>query len=508
MLPLHRVIGLAAVHPVAIDADAHATNGPPPTILARPGAGPPLGPPGARPWDLPVAVNGWGPMTPPLPPEQLPLDPPLASPAGPLALTPGAAAEVLWQRLQADRWPVPRAALPADAALVGGAVRDGLLDRLAERPDLDLVVGDDAIGLCRRLAQEHGGCAVVLDPQRDIARLVVRGWSLDLARRCCGSLAADLARRDYRINAIALPLGPGQPLLDPLGGLADLEARQLVAVGEANLLDDPLRLLRGIRLAAQLDFGLETGTWAWIQRHHQRLAGVAGERVLAELDKLAAAPLGHRGLLQALAAGLLQAWGADGQAAAALEWLSPEQAETSGLTPEERQQALPVARLARLFDAKALGGLRASRKLQQRCQRLRQWWQRLESGAPGQEPNQDPGAPQALDPGPAIAALSEPERLALQLQLEPDLPALLLAWPAPLARTWLERWRNPGDPLFHPSPPLDGRSLQTELGLAPSRRLGELLDQLMLERAFGRIGNREQALIWSRQALGPGNTPG
>jgi tRNA nucleotidyltransferase (CCA-adding enzyme) len=432
----------------------------------------------------------------------------LATPAGQLALTPGAAAELLWQRLQADRWPVPRAALPADAALVGGAVRDGLLDRLAERPDLDLVVGDDAIGLCRRLAQDHGGCAVVLDPQRDIARLVVRGWSLDLARRCGGSLAADLARRDYRINAIALPLGPGEPLLDPLGGLADLEARQLVAVGEANLLDDPLRLLRGIRLAAQLDFGLETATWAWIQRHHQRLASVAGERVLAELDKLAAAPLGHRGLRQALAAGLLQPWGADPQAAAALGRLCPEQAETSGLTPEEQQLALPLARLARLFDAKALEGLRASRKLQQRCQRLRQWWQRLESGAPRQEADLDLEGPLGLDPGPAIAALTEPERLALQRQLEEDLPALLLAWPAPLAHAWLERWRNPHDPLFHPRPPLDGRSLQTELGLAPSRRLGELLDQLMLEQAFGRIGDREQALIWSRQALGQGNTPG
>ena len=114
-------------------------------------------------------------MTPPLTPGQGPLEPPLGNPAGPLALTPEAAAELLWQRLHADRWPVPRAALPADAALVGGAVRDGLLDRLTERPDLDFVVGTDAIGLCQRLAQVHGGCAVVLDPQRDIARLVVRG---------------------------------------------------------------------------------------------------------------------------------------------------------------------------------------------------------------------------------------------------------------------------------------------------------------------------------------------
>jgi tRNA nucleotidyltransferase (CCA-adding enzyme) len=230
--------------------------------------------------------------------------------------------------------------------------------------------------------------------------------------------------------------------------------------------------------------------------------------VLAELDKLATAPRGHQGLQQALVAGLLQPWGADARAGAALGRLNPEQAQTCGLNPEERQLALPLARLARLFDAKALEGLRASRKLQQRCQRLRQWWQRLESGAPGQEADLDLEGPPGLDPGPAIAALTEPERLALQRQLEDDLPALLLAWPAPLAQAWLERWRNPSDPLFHPSPPLDGRSLQAELGLAPSRRLGDLLEQLMLERAFGRIGDREQALAWCRQALGQANTPG
>jgi tRNA nucleotidyltransferase (CCA-adding enzyme) len=282
-----------------------------------------------------------------------------------------------------------------------------------------------------------------------------------------------------------------------------------VAVGEANLLDDPLRLLRGIRLAAQLDFGLETTTWTWIQRHHHRLAAVAGERVLAELDKLAAAPQGHRGLQQALAAGLLQPWGGDPKAGSALERLSPQQAQRGGFSPEELELALPLARLARLFDAQALEGLRASRKLQQRSQRLRQWWQRLEAGPPATTPDATPpGTPWSGDPGPAIAALGEAERLALQRQLEDDLPALLLAWPAPLARNWLDRWRDPSDPLFHPRPPLDGLSLQTDLGLAPSRRLGELLDQLMLERAFGRIGDRDQALAWCRRTLATASNAG
>ncbi|MFZ9464110.1 MAG: CCA tRNA nucleotidyltransferase, partial [Vulcanococcus sp.] len=64
----------------------------------------------------------------------------------------------------------------------------------------------DAVALCRQLQRHHGGSAVVLDAGRSIARLVLKGWSVDLARQEGGSLSADLQRRDYTINAMALPL--------------------------------------------------------------------------------------------------------------------------------------------------------------------------------------------------------------------------------------------------------------------------------------------------------------
>ncbi|MFN9989922.1 MAG: CCA tRNA nucleotidyltransferase, partial [Cyanobacteriota bacterium] len=204
----------------------------------------------------------------------------------------------LWKRLAPASWPLPLSALPSGTALVGGAVRDGLLGRLGEKPDLDLVVPGDGVALARQLAQELGGTAVELDRERAIGRLVLKGWTVDLARQEGSSLTADLSRRDYTVNAMALrlPIGPeALALVDPLHGLDDLQQRELRAIAEANLLDDPLRLLRGIRLAVELGFSLSEQTWEWIMRHRARLASVAGERVWAELRRLVGGVEGARG---------------------------------------------------------------------------------------------------------------------------------------------------------------------------------------------------------------------
>ena len=381
----------------------------------------------------------------------------------------GEVAQALWQRLLAEPWPLPLQALAAGTALVGGAVRDGLLGCLEPQPDLDFVVDGDAIALTRQLARDHGGTVVILDVDHNIARLVLGGWNLDLARRGGSSLEADLLRRDYSVNAIALPLpsggGEASALVDPSGGLGHLQQRQLVALSEANLLADPLRLLRGIRLASSLGFALEPSSAAWIQSHGAQLTTVAGERVLAELTKLAAAQQGERGLAQALAWNLLQGWGAD--ASANLAGLSLERARQRGLLEGEIEWALPLARICALLPPQALAGLRSSNRLQQRCRALRHWQQQVAQVG-------------------CWANLPEPSCLALQRQLEADFPALvlLLAEPAPQL---LERWRNPADPLFHPRSPLDGRSLQQQLAIPAGPELGQLLEHLSLERSFGRL---------------------
>ena len=386
-----------------------------------------------------------------------------------------------WSVLRAEDWPVPLSAFPADAALVGGAVRDALLNRLGPAPDLDLVVAEGAIALCKTLSKRFGGSPVVLDAERDIGRLVIRGWSVDLARREGQSLADDLQRRDYSVNAMALPLAQRDQLVDPHGGLEHLQRRQLVALAERNLLDDPLRLLRGVRLASELEFELDETTAGWIQRHRERLSSVAGERVLAELEKLCQSPQGQQGLQRCLDWGLL----APCPALAPLAPLTAEQASSRGLSEQECQEALPLARMAAVLDGPGLQQLKSSRKLQQRVQRLRHWQQRLG----------------AQNPAEHAEALKEAERLQLHRDLSSDLPALLLHWPAPAAKAWLRRWRDPEDRLFHPRAAINGDQLQQELGLKASPQLGSLLQFLMLERAFGRLDGTAEALERARQWL-------
>ena len=378
-------------------------------------------------------------------------------------------ARQLMTRLQPQRWPIPLDRFPAGTVLVGGAVRDGLLNRLPEHPDLDMVVPADALGQVRKLSQEFGGACVVLDRDRDMARLVLGRWTIDLARQEGDELTADLLRRDYRINAIALTLTTEPKLLDPSGGIADLRAQRITAINERNLLDDPLRLLRALRLAAELSMTIDEATVEMIARHRHQLPKVAPERIQAELLKLVQAKNADQaiGLLNALQ--VIEPWSSD---------KPQETLNTSALTTEEQQLALPLARLTQLLSDQGVKDLRFSRKHIQRCMRLRAW--------------RDRDQQQSTD------SLTEQERLRLHQELEEDLPAFILSWPMERQKEWLKRWRDREDKLFHPSAPLDGRTLQAELGLRPGPRLGKLIHHLCLERAFGRIQNQNDAIQCAR----------
>ena len=145
---------------------------------------------------------------------------------------------------------------------------------------------DDAIALTQALAQELHGTCVVLDAERSIARLVLGGWTVDIARQDGAHIEEDLWRRDYRINAIAVSVQPWGELWDPTGGLHDLQQGFLTAVSETNLTDDPLRLLRGLRLAAEIPLTISSQTMGWIERHAALLPEAAPERILSELQRL------------------------------------------------------------------------------------------------------------------------------------------------------------------------------------------------------------------------------
>ncbi|MDP7995460.1 MAG: CCA tRNA nucleotidyltransferase, partial [Synechococcus sp. SP2 MAG] len=381
----------------------------------------------------------------------------------------GLMARQLMTRLQPQRWPIPLDRLPAGTVLVGGAVRDGLLNRLPEHPDLDMVVPADALGQVRKLSREFGGACVVLDRDRDIARLVMGSWTIDLARQDGDDLTADLLRRDYRINAIALTLTTEPKLLDPSGGIADLCARRITAVNEQNLLDDPLRLLRALRLAAELSMTIDETTFGMLARHRHHLPKVAAERIQAEVLKLVRAHSADQAIRLLHSLQLIAPWSSD----------QPQRTlNAEALTKQEQQVALPLARLTQLLSDQGVSDLRFSRKQIQRCAQMRKWWMRDQQ--------------QSAD------TLNEKERLKLHQELEEDLPAFTLTWPVERQKEWLSRWRDQEDKLFHPSAPLNGRTLQAELGLPPGPRLGELIDHLCLERAFGRIHSRNDAIQCAR----------
>jgi poly(A) polymerase len=192
-----------------------------------------------------------------------------------------------------------RAALAGQPAwLVGGAVRDGLLGR--PTADFDVAVAGDPQAAARAVARAAGGTAFELSGAFGAWRVVGRegGWNVDLVTLRDGELAADLAARDFTINAMAEPLAGGA-LIDPHGGRADLEARRLRMVSAGALADDPLRTLRAARLAVELRLELEPDTREEVRRQAPGLAGVAPERVFAELKRLVCAEQPSRGLLLA-----------------------------------------------------------------------------------------------------------------------------------------------------------------------------------------------------------------
>ena len=149
--------------------------------------------------------------------------------------------------------------VPDGAWLVGGALRDRLLGR--QTADYDLAVAGDPATIARGLGRDAGGYAFELSGAFAAWRVVAhdRTWQVDVLPVTGGSIEADLAARDLTVNAIAQPLAGGA-YVDPSGGLGDLRARRLRMVSARAFASDPLRTLRLVRLACELDFEVESET--------------------------------------------------------------------------------------------------------------------------------------------------------------------------------------------------------------------------------------------------------
>ena len=183
------------------------------------------------------------------------------------------------------------------AYLVGGVVRDTLLGR--DVGDVDVAVEGDPPAVGDELGGLLGGHSITLDERRGIVRVVGvnggRGPVIDVTP-LRGGILADLSRRDFAIDAMARPLrypgntGVGDDLIDPYDGRHDLAAAVVRAISPEVFAEDPGRLMRAPRLAAQLGFTIDEETAGLIRRDAMLVTTVSPERVRDELMKLIEAP--------------------------------------------------------------------------------------------------------------------------------------------------------------------------------------------------------------------------
>jgi tRNA nucleotidyltransferase (CCA-adding enzyme) len=259
------------------------------------------------------------------------------------------------------------AVAPAPVYLVGGAVRDLMLGR--GRGDIDLVVEGDPAALARALGAEpvaehsrFGTLKVDLDGhQVDIAAARRESYARPGALPTVdvgAPIRTDLTRRDFTVNAMAVPLAEPRELIDPYDGQADLEAGMLRVIHAGSFVDDPTRAIRAARYAARLGFGIEERTRELIQATD--LGTVSPDRQAGELRRLAEEETAVRGLE------LLAGWGlvrprAGGESFALARDVDRLMAAPPWSEEVDRAAAILAAALGPWVGEEALTGARPSR---------------------------------------------------------------------------------------------------------------------------------------------------
>lgn len=225
-----------------------------------------------------------------------------------------------------------------EAYVIGGFVRDTLLKR--EGKDLDIVAVGDGIALAQDVANEIGNTKLNIFKTFGTAMLRYEDWELEFvgARKESyspdsrkpsveiGSLRDDQLRRDFTINALAISLSETSygELIDPFNGIADLKAKIIRTPTDPEITysDDPLRMMRAIRFAAQLNFNIAPESLDAIKKMHNRISIVSTERITDELNKIILSPKPSVGFKLLFDTGLLHIF-------------FPEMAELEGV--EERE---------------------------------------------------------------------------------------------------------------------------------------------------------------------------
>lgn len=412
--------------------------------------------------------------------------------------------------LSPQTWPFSLEWLPPATYLVGGNVRDALLGRYADYLDLDFVLPERAVETAKAIANHYRAGFVLLDAERQIARVVFERTTADFAQQVGPTLEDDLRRRDFTVNAIAYNPHTEQ-LIDPLHGYQDLQQHLIRMVAPENLKEDPLRLLRAYRQAAQLEFALEPKTRATIQQLANLLKTIAPERVQAELNYLLNSPRGTPFLslavqdellvdwlphatsgglqlmerLDAAAIALKERWPAFG--VLLTDWIK-EQPKNTGICPTW----FKIARLASLvapdlaIAEQELWHLKYSRAEVQAVvgvlRRLPLVADLLRPEATRKDHYLFFKAAGASFP--AIAVLA----VATGISLEAIAPLVV-------------RYLTPNDPVAHPPPLLTGNDLMKALQLKAGPQIGQLLEAIQLAQAEGKVETPSEAIAFAQQLL-------
>lgn len=397
--------------------------------------------------------------------------------------------------------------LPTPAYLVGGWVRDRLLNRQGKYLDLDFVLPEKAVETAQAIASKYKAGFVILDAERQIARVVFKNGTADFAQQMGSSLETDLGRRDFCMNAIAiechqvtesvLSLKEKEHFIDPFDGIGDLKAKRIRMVAPENLAEDPLRILRGYRQVAQLGFEIESLTRQVLIKLAPKLKAMAAERVRTELGYLLSIPNGSQWMLEALGDRILEDW-LPIQHLNLTRFAKVEEVIASLLVQFPHLElffskqlagdryALVIVKLAALTNsATALESLGLSRAEQRWLvgilRYLPQFVALLDHALPKE---QYKFFQSTLEFFPAIAVLA----LANGGEFEKIFP-------------WLQRWLNPHDPIAYPVALITGDNLLKDLGIAPSPKIGELLESVKIAQVEGKINSRDEAIAFVKSLL-------
>lgn len=421
--------------------------------------------------------------------------------------------------------------------LVGGALRDHFLQR--QHPDRDFAVQGEARVLARQTADRLGGRYFTLDAERDAGRVLWQGHgSLDFVRLRGDTIEQDLTERDFTINALATPIGEQPELIDPLGGLQHLRDRRLVTCSPRALEHDPVRTLRGVRLAHQHGLHIPRETAQRVRAAAPGLAEASPERARDELVQMldpwmvAALRLAHE--LGCLAPVLPEVGADSSRANSALDHASRLANLLTAFDPAQRGENLATAQIGlalgryraelRSYLDRRLPGGRSVRQIlflaalhwpvpehaaaaQRRARALRfsrreaQWAHSIVEHA---------------DPGRTLAIDGAVERYRfLEAAGEAAVAAVLLALAIELAKragppdyaAWEQhtlaagRLVEAGLNYVPPQPLVDGERLMGALGLPPGPQIGDLLERIQEAQVEGTIASADQAIELARSLL-------